>query len=390
MGLNWISSVAAVRARRRADAAPLTDTTDPDLGDSSFPQAESNGLSWPDVVRQLGQEVTGALNTATAQLDRLNRLEPTLVRSLAPLADAVERARQAGMAAQHVLRLCEDPPPQHREVLNLADVARAAITARDDWFKRRQVSVRQGMSQATVYADPSTLYLLIDELLLWATHLSSDIAVTVDKSSRTGQPRLRVVAFCPPATMADPAWRGMRWMLWHQLARAVDAQTRLDTRNDHMRVTLGLSTVTEAQLATAAEAPASPSGVSAVIQGCRVLIVAGHALRRAQCLQALAAYGVVIDVAEDLASAQHVADQRLPDALIYDQRCVHADDIERLRESITQKAGTPPAVIEIHEQNGATEFHASTIGTVSTGYVAASAIPQSLGPALVFELCKVL
>ena len=35
-------------------------------------------------------------------------------------------------------------------------------------------------------------------------------------------------------------------------------------------------------------------------------------------------------------------------------------------------------------------IQASTIGTLSTGHVAAGSLKQALGPALVFELCKVL
>ncbi len=46
--------------------------------------------------------------------------------------------------------------------------------------------------------------------------------------------------------------------------------------------------------------------------------------------------------------------------------------------------------VEINEQVGATEFQASTIGTLSTGHVAAGSLKQALGPALVFELCKVI
>ena len=64
--------------------------------------------------------------------------------------------------------------------------------------------------------------------------------------------------------------------------------------------------------------------------------------------------------------------------------------LERLRDELHARGGTPVAVIEIHAQAGASDFHASTIGSVSTGHVAAGSLNQSLGPALVFELCKVM
>ena len=126
MGLNWFSNRAVGAPSEPPNASRLVP------GPSAAGGADALTPSWQDMVRQLGEEVATSLNSATEQLTRLNRLEPGLVRSLGPVQDAVERARQAGMAAQHVLRLCEDPPPQRREVLNLADVAHAALTARSD------------------------------------------------------------------------------------------------------------------------------------------------------------------------------------------------------------------------------------------------------------------
>ena len=381
MALNWFTPKQDARRRPADDAQP---SPQPALAG-----ADPLNLSWPEVVRQLGQEVAMSLNAASEQLERLNRLEPSLVRSLVPITESVERARQAGMAAQHVLRLCEDPPPQHREVLNLADVVRAVLTARADWLTRRQVTVRRGLAQTQVYADSSMLYMLVDELVLWAGQMTTNIAITVDKSSRTGRPRLRVAAWCQPSQVPDPVWRSMRWTLWHQLARTLGALSQLDMREDHVRVTLNLAPVTEEQLSTAIEESVGPSSVSAVIQGCRVLIVTPNAHRRAHCLQALAGYGLILDGAEDMYQAERLAAQHLPDAVVYDD---NAGDgaIERLRDMLHARSGTPAAFIEIHDQGGATDFHASTIGSVSTGHVAAGSLNQSLGPALVFELCKVM
>jgi len=384
MALNWFSP----RPAARRGAAPI-EPNGHDTGAPARPFASAHALAWPEVVRQLGEEVSMSLNAAAEQLERLNRLEPSLVRSLVPVSESVERARQAGMAAQHVLRLCEDPPPQQRELLSLDDVTRAALTARGDWFTRRQISVRQGLAQTRVYADSSMLYMLVDELLMWAGALSGNIAISVDKSRRTGLPRLRVAAWCTPAAVPDTAWRSMRWVLWHQLARAVGAAARLDMREDHVRVTLSLPAVTEEQLATGLEESVGPSSVSAVIQGCRVLIVANGAQRRAHCLQALSGYGLMLDSAEDMAQAERLAEQRLPDAVVYDHS-ISISQIDRLRENLQRRAGTPAAFIEIHDEAGASEFQASTVGSISTGHVAAKSLNQALGPALVFELCKVM
>ena len=77
------------------------------------------------------------------------------------------------MAAQHVLRLSEPIRPQHRELLGMDDVVRAVLTA-----PRRLAdpptghNVRHGLAQTQVYVDSSMLYMLVDELLLWAAQLA--------------------------------------------------------------------------------------------------------------------------------------------------------------------------------------------------------------------------
>ena len=105
MALNWLMSK---RAR------PQTEGDGAQRPDGRAAEAEANAddqeLRWPEVVRHFGQEVAMALNSASDQLERLSQLEPSLVGSLQTVTDAVERARQAGMAAQQVLRLTEDPP----------------------------------------------------------------------------------------------------------------------------------------------------------------------------------------------------------------------------------------------------------------------------------------
>ncbi|MDO5290189.1 MAG: hypothetical protein Q4F13_11225 [Pseudomonadota bacterium] len=345
-------------------------------------------MSWPDVVRHLGQEVATALNTAAEQLDRLNRLEPSLVRSLAPLSGAIERARQAGMAAQQVLRLHEEPPAQQREALDLAEVVRAVLAARGGWLTRHQVSVRQGLVRTAVFADASLLYMLVDELVMWAGGLSGDVAINVEHSSRSGRPRLRVSAWCQPASVPEADWHGMRWVLWHQLVRSVGGHARLDMHDDHVRVSVSLPEASAAQLQHGSTASA-PRGVSAAIQGARVLVISASERCQTQCTHALKGYGVIIDNAQDMRQARQYTEHHTPDALVYDAS-VPAAKVLALRDELSARSSTVPALIAIDEREGAREFSASTIGTVSTGHVAASAIGPSLGPALVFELCKSL
>jgi uncharacterized protein YidB (DUF937 family) len=95
-----------------------------------------------------------------------------------------------------------------------------------------------------------------------------------------------------------------------------------------------------------------------------------------------------MDSAEDTHQARQQALQRLPDAVVYDAS-VAPRDVGVLRAQLLESAGAP-AFIEIQDQAGIADFHASTVGAESTGHVSAAALNQALGPALVFELCRVL
>lgn len=109
MALNWFSLRQAARGRLSPDVAESArhpaQAGRTAHGRAAPAAADGPSVSWPDLVRLMGEEVSTSLAAASEQLDRLNGLEPSLVNGLAPLRDAIERARQAGLAAQHVLRL---------------------------------------------------------------------------------------------------------------------------------------------------------------------------------------------------------------------------------------------------------------------------------------------
>ena len=64
--------------------------------------------------------------------------------------------------------------------------------------------------------------------------------------------------------------------------------------------------------------------------------------------------------------------------------------LQDIRQPMLEQGGASAAFIEIRRGAQPTDFQVSTVGTLSTGHVAEAAIAQSLGPALVFELCKVM
>ncbi|WP_298434507.1 hypothetical protein [Ottowia sp.] len=387
MVFNWFSSKSAARGGGMPPSRPSQPAP---VAQGSRTQIDgATTLSWQELARHLGTEVASALDTATRELDKLNRLEPSLVRGLRPVLESVERAREAGMATQRLLRLHEDPPVLDATVLNLADVARAALTARSDWLTRHGIAVRDALQQTRVHTDATLLYSLIDELLQWAGGISRNLSLTVDTSQSLDRPRLRMTAWCKPAEVPESTWHCTRWHLWHQLARSLGVVSKLDMLDNRVRITITLPPVTDEQLATAMDSRDGPSSVSAIIQGCRVLIVSEEPGLRARCMQALAGYGLVLETANTLDDAYDAVSTQPTDAVVFDDS-LSRGEIHQLREAMLEQGGASAAFIEIRRGAQPTDFQVCTVGTLSTGHVAEAAIAQSLGPALVFELCKVM
>lgn len=390
MSLPWLPRWLAPRRRPAVSAAaPAATQADPTAHADNTPDSPP----WPEVLHQLGDELAATLEPAARVLSQLNRLEPSLLKHLTPVSESVEKARQLAQAAQQLARLNRDGAyRQQRTVLSLNDIAQAAVTGRQSWFSRRGALLRHGLAPARVYADAALLFTLIDELLQWAGAQSRDVAVQVDASASSGRARLRVSArhATEPAlgsASGERAWTNTRWFLWHQIARTLGAQTELRTHPEHMTVQLVFPPVTDAQTMAAIEVRTDPSSVSAVIQGSRVLLISAQPDIRARAMQALAGFGVRVEPVASGAEALAWLEQHLPDAVVYDAT-LDEDDLTHLRHNLAQQPST--AYVEIHDDQMPTDFHTTTIGDVSTGHVSASGLQHALGPALVFEMCKVM
>jgi hypothetical protein len=75
-----------------------------------------------------------------------------------------------------------------------------------------------------------------------------------------------------------------------------------------------------------------------------------------------------------------------PHAVVYDS-ALDPGDILQLRTDLA--AIRRVAFVELSNLTGP-DFHVSSLGSMSTAHVSVHAIAQSLAPALVFELCKVI
>jgi hypothetical protein len=79
----------------------------------------------------------------------------------------------------------------------------------------------------------------------------------------------------------------------------------------------------------------------------------------------------------------------LPHAIVFDTS-VPMGEMMSLREQLAQQyPERKMAFVELSDNVGS-DFHVSQMGDASTAHVSLEAIPRSLAPALVFELCKVI
>ena len=97
----------------------------------------------------------------------------------------------------------------------------------------------------------------------------------------------------------------------------------------------------------------------------------------------------MLETANTLDDAYDAVSTQPTDAVVFDDS-LSRGEIHQLREAMLEQGGAAAAFIEIRRGAQPTDFQVSTVGTLSTGHVAEAAIAQSLGPALVFELCKVM
>ncbi len=229
-------------------------------------RAQIDGATtWQELARHLGTEVASArsvVNTARA------------ARQAQPAGGAQPGARpapgagigRAGARSRHghaAPAACTNPrrarcPP----VLNLADVARAALTALASWLTRHGVQPRRAAAADQVHRRHPAL--LADR------RAQRGPAASAATSTASPWTRPRAWTAAPAHDRLVQAGRGAGIHLaLHPLAPVAPAGTlagrglQLDMLDNRVRITITLPPVTDEQLATAMDSRDSPSSVSA-------------------------------------------------------------------------------------------------------------------------------
>lgn len=369
-------------------------------------EADANkDIPWATMFHKLGEETASNLTHAIAQLQDISLLHPNVAPAIANVTDRLDHARRAALIAQQFSQL-RGATHHTSELMSLRQVVSDAITKRARWLHRRKVKARLGLLDAQLRVNPETLNSLIDELINWAGGLAQDIGFAVREPSRDHpHAQLLVIARVTTANISADQWQNVGWYLWHQLARSLGAKAQLQVTQDALSVTMDF-----AEMPTAADTSPNfaenpltqpDTDMHSVIAGCRVLLLLGSKDLHDQASHAVNQLGLQISACASISQARvllglassGVVPSHLPSAwpqaIVFDG---NLDTLEMLalRQQIQgDSTSAKMAFVEISDHVGS-DYHISHIGDSSTAHVSSKAIHQSLAPALVFELCKVI
>jgi hypothetical protein len=374
------------------------------------PQQDGVDIPWSAIFLKVCEETDHSLAEVLTQLREISLLHPNVAPAIARVTERLEHAKRVAMISQQFTHLRGKQGHTSSELLSLRQVVSDAITQRARWLHRRQVKARLGLLDAQVQVNPAALVSLVDELINWAGGLAQEIGFAVrEQTQETPGAQLLVMARVSTASIEPAQWQNVGWYLWHQLAGGMGARSELQVTQDALSVTVDFpAPPTPEQVAQAArEAAAQTHGpdsvqdtdMSGIIAGCRALLITAQPAVQQAASEAMNALGLQLSTCASLQQARIMlglsyvsADQpvaTMPHAIVFDSSVDLPGMIELRTVLASRSSGGRMAYVELSDQVGS-DFHVSHMGEMSTAHVSVEAIRQSLAPALVFELCKVI
>jgi hypothetical protein len=364
------------------------------------PSNPGQDVPWSTLFLKLGEETSACLTDALAQLQDIALLHPNVAPAIASVTDRLDHARRAALIAQQFSQIRGAREVEQAQSVSLRQAVSDAITLRARWLHRRKVKARLGLLDAQIQAYPTALNSLIDELINWAGGLAQDIGFAVrEPSTQSPATQLLVMARVNTASIEPGQWQNVGWFLWHQLAASLGARAELQVTHEALSVTVDFgappapSSIFSSQLAQDSQLD---TDASAIIAGCRVLLLLGKADVHEQAHRAVSRMGLRVSACASVAQARVLLGlaegapaHPLPHAVVYDA-IIAPEDLMLMRMSLRERyPERSMAFVELSEHVGS-DFHVSQLGDASTAHVSLAAISKSLAPALVFELCKVI
>lgn len=307
---------------------------------------------------EVGAEVAASLSQALERLDEILRSGRVGRAGLNAVRDEVERARQIAMLGQQVSRLAAGLARATPEAVDLPEVLQAALRQQRQAVAARGLTLRQHLRPATVSADASLLFTLLQCVLQWAlehasgpvvrlsTELNSwpvhallrcQFAWRAPDNATAGAPDID--RFAQPSGLDTLAWR-----LVEQAAAALGVQVQREETPFEVHLTLAFPEAARRwpklvdEQAAATDDPAGPGGPA--LAGSQVLVLAARTELRRAAHAGLAPLGVdVLDAAS--------VDELLARAASVQAVLVPADlpGLAALRQGLADAGGRPALVL---------------------------------------------
>ncbi len=336
---------------------------------------------WADMVARIGEEIGGSLNTALENLQ-----QPITAQGLSQAIESIEQAKRAAMLAQKFAHLRAGAGSQQAELLELREVVKEVLEQRRAWMIKNGVKVRTGLVAASVYADASALFSLIDELVNWAGSMSGEVGFTIEEEPHSHRIRLNAFSRIDPSTIPAGSWENAGWFLWHQLARTLGAKAELRVLPNALSVCVTFPVPPPIEQRMNSSELALDNEISHIVKGCRVVVIASDEALREEAFRALNNMQLDLKTTWSVQAAMDALGNSVPNAVVYDGR-MDAGKIMQMRNDFAPRGKV--AFIEL-SQTEEEEFSVTELGNMSTAHVSVANLSQSLGPALLFELCKVM
>jgi hypothetical protein len=347
---------------------------------------EKSDVPWRDLMANLGEEMSVALADAASRLQDVIQQQPQAAAPLALVLERVEHAKRVAMIAQRFAHIRAAKHRAQPEQLSLREVVTQAIAQRAKWLQKRGVQARLGFTDASVYADAPALFSLTEELIGWAGGLAPEINIAFDVVPPQRSARLRVTAKTDTAKLDPAAWQNVGWFLWHQLAGTLGAKAELEVTQQALSVSVTFPPLPDPSETTLTKDLDEDHDIAAIVAGCRVMLIAPEMGTRQEAIKALEGLRLQVSNSWSVQAARENMGDILPHAVVYDS-ALDPGEVLQLRSDLGKN--TKIAYVELSNTTGP-DFHVSSLGTLSTAHVSVHAIAQSLAPALVFELCKVI
>jgi hypothetical protein len=348
--------------------------------------SDKHDVPWGEILAKLGEEMAVTMAQAATKLQDIALLHPEAAAAIAAVTEKIEHAKRAAMIAQQVAHIRSARVRPQPETLSLREVIGQAIEQRTNWLKKRGVQARMGTIDAYVHADAAALYTLVDELVNWAGGIAPEIGFAIDTVAPRKSARVQVIARLGTQEIAPESWQNVGWFLWHQLANTLGAQAELQVNDFGLCVSVVFPPVPEATETTQTRDLELDHDIASIIAGCRVVLIAPEQGVRMAANTALANLKLDVRDTWNVQAARDALGDSAPHAVVYDS-ALDPGDILQLRNDLA--AIRKVAFVELSNLTGP-DFHVSSLGSMSTAHVSVHAIAQSLAPALVFELCKVI